>query len=165
VKKALVGLNDDDTCFVGDLDEIWNPNIKFNLDECDIYRPELTPYLYYFNLRSDANLNMFTGTIITKYKTIKNNCLNHLKNKNGNDFKWIENGGWHFEAFGGAEEKINTVKHYDYSFMIGKDKDLTKLKKDYKKRNINTWVCEDNLPTFVIDNKLDMLKYFVYDFK
>src|SRR3989338_9028995 len=38
IKKALVNLQDDDICFVGDVDEIWNPAAVIDFTKDDIYK-------------------------------------------------------------------------------------------------------------------------------
>jgi beta-1,4-mannosyl-glycoprotein beta-1,4-N-acetylglucosaminyltransferase len=98
IKKALLNLNDEDICIVSDVDEIWNFKIKLNIGD-DIYKPKINLcYINYFNLRTSEDWTYFTGPIITKYKNIKNECLNHLRTlkKMKNKYVYIEDGGWHF---------------------------------------------------------------------
>jgi len=163
IKKALVNLQDTDVCIVSDLDEIWNPNLKFDLSVCDLYRPTLSSYLYYLNYKTNANKLMFTGPIITTYKTIKASCLNHLRTRSMTTFIELENGGWHFEAFGGrngAATKINTVKHPDYYNTPNLNNNLEyrlAVLSDYKGRQLNCFVDNTNLPEYVLDNE-ELLK-------
>ena len=73
-------------------------------------------------------------------------------------YKEIENGGWHFEAFGGSSgaiTKIHTVKHPDYYNQHNLSNNLNSRlasMTDYKGRNLNTWVDNSNLPQYVCDN-------------
>ncbi len=169
IKKALINLNDDDICIISDVDEIWNPKISFDLNVCDLYRPTLSSYLYYLNYRSNATKNMFTGPIIAKYKTIKENCLNHLRNRSMTTFIEIDNGGWHFEAFGGingASLKINIVKHPDYYNQNNLNNNLENRLiqlQDYKGRQISAWKDDTNLPSYVNENweKIHELGYLI----
>ena len=38
IKNALVNLNDDDICFVSDVDEIWNYELDYNIVGDGIYK-------------------------------------------------------------------------------------------------------------------------------
>ncbi len=101
IKKALVNLKDNDICFIGDVDEIWNPKTKIAYRKNDIYKLEQMVYSYYLNNRSNEK---WYGTLATKYINIKNNCLNHLRTQNKTIYTYVKNGGWHFTSMGGIEE-------------------------------------------------------------
>jgi glycosyltransferase involved in cell wall biosynthesis len=81
--------------------------------------------------------------LTTKYKNIKNNCINHLRtlNKMIDKYVYIENGGWHFNALGGIDKKIEDFKHPVYTLPY------------MKRREKNTFIEELNLPEFLIKNK------------
>ena len=99
VKKALIGLADDDICYVSDLDEIWNPELVIDYTKDDIFKLRQTGYVYYLNNRStQEDWGGWTGTIATKYKNIKDACLNHLRThkKMESKYLFLRNGGWHF---------------------------------------------------------------------
>lgn len=147
IKRALVGLDDEDICFVSDLDEIWSPDIKITGDA--VYKPKQLPYLYYFNQRTDEDWMGWTGTIATKYKNIKNACLNHLRTDSMTDYVVIENGGWHFNAIGGKQQKKEAFKHPEYDFDWG-----------WARREIGMRVEEKDLPKWLLDNKDKYAKYF-----
>jgi beta-1,4-mannosyl-glycoprotein beta-1,4-N-acetylglucosaminyltransferase len=158
-RKALVDLDDEDVCYIGDLDEIWRPNMQMDLDNNIIYRPMQTHYLYYLNNRTNGK-ELWTGTIVLKYKHLKNECLNHmLSRRYTHSFdKRIENGGWHFEAFGGvngAKTKIETMKYCDC--VIPKNLNMLDYNiqnnLDYKGRNLQIWKDNSDLPEYILKNE------------
>lgn len=161
VKKGLAGADDNDICYISDIDEIWKPDLKFNLDVYPIWKPIQATYMYYLNQRVNGNSSMFNGTTITNYKTIKANCLNDIKNTGlGKGKRNIDNGGWHFEALGGGEQKINLIKHPEY----GSDTNISRSKNnmDYKGRNFKYWIDNDDLPEYIKNNK-EKWKIFLKD--
>lgn len=167
IKKALIELKDDDVCYVSDVDEIWRPNLPIDFSISPMFRPKQTPYLYYFDNRTNADFNMFTGTIVTQFKNIKNNCLNHLRNKHGNNYIILENGGWHFEAFGGnegAKTKFFLGKHPDYFHNVNYIDRILQTNVDYKGRNLNMWIDSTDLPQYILDNMDKYEKFFKRSF-
>ena len=95
IKDCLIDLKDDDLVFVGDCDEIWNPELTYvGLPK----KLKLQVYSYYLNNKSSEE---FWGTLVAYYKDIKNQCLNHLrsdtKHRTEKEF------GWHFTSMGGHE--------------------------------------------------------------
>jgi beta-1,4-mannosyl-glycoprotein beta-1,4-N-acetylglucosaminyltransferase len=143
IKKALIGLNDEDICYVSDLDEIWNYNLNIEIED-GIYKPMIDLcYINYLNVRTNEDWTYFTGPIITKYKNIKNECLNHIrtKSRNINTYIYIKNGGWHFNAIGGIQKKIDDFKHpiYTNGYM---------LSREYGSR-----IDENDLPEYLKKNK------------
>jgi hypothetical protein len=165
VKKGLIGANDDDVCYISDIDEIWRPNLEFSLGNGKIYKPLQDSYLYYLNYKTNAGVQSFNGTSIIDYKTIKNNCLNDIKNDNNSKIP-IKNGGWHYEAFGGknaAETKIMTVKCPDYynAYNITNNiSDRIRNNLDYKGRNLEYTIDNNNLPEYV-KNNIETYKEFL----
>jgi beta-1,4-mannosyl-glycoprotein beta-1,4-N-acetylglucosaminyltransferase len=158
-RKALVGLDDEDICYIGDLDEIWRPNMEMDLDKTILYRPTQTHYLYYLNNRTDGR-ELWTGTIVLKYKHLKNECLNHmLSRKYTQSFdKRIENGGWHFEAFGGvngAKTKME-VLNYSSDYNLHRKNELGFILQnnlDYKGRNLRIGKDNSGLPEYILNNE------------
>ena len=101
IKKALTHLHDENICFIGDVDEIWNPEIFIDYTKNDVFKLRQNVYVYYLNNRSNEP---WAGTIVTKYKNIKNACLNHLRTKIKTKYVYLKNGGWHFTSMGGIDE-------------------------------------------------------------
>ena len=124
LKQTLIGLKDEDMVFVSDVDEMWNPDLIPQGNE--IYKLLQNGYIYYLNQRTDEDWHAFTGTIATKYKNIKNACLNHLRTYSKNTYVMVENGGWHFNALNGMQKKIDSFKHpvYTIEYMKTREKGL-----------------------------------------
>ena len=153
IKNALIGLDDDDICFVSDIDEIWNYNIKYEIGD-GIYKPKINLcYINYLNVRTNEDWTYFTGPIIAKYSNIKNECLNHLRTQRKMNHKYIfiEDGGWHFNALGGIDKKIEAFKHpvYTNSYM--------------QSRENGSRIDETNLPEYITNNKEKYKKLFKND--
>lgn len=160
IKKALVELKDEDVCFVGDVDEIWNYNKKYSLQDSDVFKLKLKVYSYFLNNRSDEE---FAGTIATKYRNIKNNCLNHLRSRN---LRYLDDGGWHFTNMGGVDQirkKLNasyTDESYNTPDVQLKLENRVYANKDYIGRNFRFWIDEKDLPKYILDNKEKYKKFF-----
>ncbi|NBX76955.1 MAG: hypothetical protein EBQ92_10410 [Proteobacteria bacterium] len=154
IKDALLKLNDEDICYVSDVDEIWNFEQKFDIEDDKIYKFNIDYcYIEHLNLRTNEDWTYFTGPIVTKYKNIKNECLNHLRTyrKMKDKYTYISNGGWHFNALGGLEKKVQDYNHPYYSMaeMHGR-----------KQRNGN-YKEEKNLPKFILENKNKLKQFFI----
>lgn len=162
VKKALTHLQDEDICFIGDVDEIWNPEVLIDYTKDDIFKLRQKVYGYYLNNRSSEP---WAGTIVTKYKNIKNNCLNHLRTKSMTKYFYIENGGWHFTNMGGVNEVRRKLKdsYTSESYNTAEvQNNLEKRfgRKDYMGRNFKFWIEESNLPKYILKNKEKYKKSF-----
>ena len=146
IKNALIDLDDNDICYVSDIDEIWNYELDMNPIDNQIIKPMIKNcYINYLNVKTSEEWtiqsNPFTGPIVTKYLNIKNNCLNHLRTLRKTNYLFIDNGGWHFNALCGINKKINDFKHpvYTINYM--------------KSRENGSIIDEKNLPKFLIENK------------
>ena len=72
-------------------------------------------YSYYFNNRSSEP---WAGTLVTKYKNIKHNSLNHLRTKSKTKYTYLANGGWHFTNQGGPDQirkKLESYGHQEFN--------------------------------------------------
>ncbi len=156
IKKTLTHLRDEDICYVGDVDEIWNPETLVDYTKDDIFKLRQEVYTYYLNNKSSEP---WAGTMVTKYKNIKNYCLNHLRTASKTRYTYIKNGGWHFTSMGGIDEvrrKLNASYTKDsYNTNEVQEKLEERFgKKDYIGRSkFKFWVDETNLPKYVLDNK------------
>lgn len=92
IKKALVNLKDDDLVFIGDVDEIWEP-VPYLLPT----KLKLRIYTYWLNNRSSEE---FWGTIVSQYKYIKGQTLNHMRSGTAVTQSTGYH-GWHFTSMGG----------------------------------------------------------------
>lgn len=151
ILKSLINLNDDDVCYISDVDEIWNYKINYDVSGDNICKPKINKtYINYLNTKTNENWDQFTGPIVTRYCNIKNECLNHLRTipKMRDKYLYYENGGWHFNALGGIEKKVEDFKHYIYTLS-------------YMKNRESNWVVDEfDLPNFIIENKEKYKKLF-----
>lgn len=149
IKKALTGLKDNDVCYVSDVDEIWRPELNFEVKDA-IYKPRQVPYLYYLNQRTDENWLGWNGTIVTKYKNIRDGVLNHLKTDSLTQFEVIEKGGWHFCALEGIEGRNKAHQHPTDSTPAF-----------LKRKEINMRKDETGLPEYLLTHREQWKKYFM----
>ena len=161
IKKALVGLKDTDICYVSDLDEIWNPELLIDYSKDDIFKPIQIGYIYYLNNRtSQEDWKGWTGTIVVKYKNIKNECLNHLRThrKMKSRYVVLKNGGWHFSFVGGAERVKQKVESYSHQELNNENtkSQINKIlsdNKDIRGYDLKFWKDERDLPEYLKEHK------------
>ncbi len=149
IKKALTHIKDDDICYIGDVDEIWQSGIHTQ----QILRLKLRTYVYYLNNRSTEE---FWGTIVAPYRLIKNSCLNHIRSSNQ---KTKEYAGWHFTSQGGYKELKRKLgdSYTTESFWNMRTRLLLKLRlwmnRDFLGRNFIYRKDESEWPQYLKDNK------------
>jgi beta-1,4-mannosyl-glycoprotein beta-1,4-N-acetylglucosaminyltransferase len=150
IQKALVRYCDDeDTVYIGDVDEIWEPTLVQHPTKL-----KLRVYAYYLNNRSDEQ---FWGTLVGKYKDIKGQCLNHLRTDPG--FFTEEYAGWHFTSMGGVKEvrrKLNdsyTEESYNTKDVQDNLQDRVKSGTDYLGRPFNFTLDESEWPFYLKANR------------
>lgn len=156
LRKALEELDPDDEDLViyGDIDEVINPELlKKGIDD-KVHKLRQLAYSYYLNNRSPED---WRGTIITKYKNLRNGCLNDMR-ANPVEEDILENGGWHFTNLGGIEkikEKIEAYDHQEVNIPWVKDglEERLKLNVDFLGRGFKFWKDESQLPQYLLDNK------------
>lgn len=152
IKDCLTDLKDDDIVFIGDCDEIWNPQHLAFFKSA--YKPEkikLQVYTYYLNNRSSEE---FWGTLVTKYKNIKNDCLNHLRT---NAKKPLGKYGWHFTSLKDTlkQKLLDSYTEETYanqSILDNLDANI-KNNKDFLGRDFQFTISEDEWPQYLKDNK------------
>jgi len=163
IKNALHHLDDNDICFVGDVDEIWDKKTCKEMKVNFIPRKlKLRVYTYFLNNRSDEK---FYGMIVTKYKTIKEGILNHLRTFES--FKYEDDYmGYHFTNMGGLEEvrrKLNDSYTSDsYNTLEVQDNLSSRFgNEDYMGRSFTFKKENDYLPKYLLDNKDIWKKLFL----
>lgn len=151
IKRALTHLKDDDYVFYGDVDEIPNP---YAIDAVDdkTYKLRQIAYSYYLNNRSPED---WRGTIVTKYKNIKEGSLNEMR---ADQSRILNGGGWHFTNMGGLEAVLKKLEWYDHQEAnIPWVKDGLKERMDnnidFLGRSYQFWVDESELPAYILANK------------
>lgn len=155
IKEALTHLNDDDLVFIGDCDEVWNPE-HMTFFDCvlGVEKMKLSVRTYFLNNYSSEQ---FWGTIYGKYGDIKDKCLNHLRSTDSHRFDGKY--GWHFTSMGGYEEvrrKLSdsyTRDSYWTPWVENNLKDNVEGSKDFLGRNFTYKIDESELPQYLIDNK------------
>lgn len=162
--KALDFCKDDDTVFVSDLDEIWNPDLWIGVVGDNIFKCKQTAYHYYLNNRSDQDIGGWVGTHFGTYKTLDRYGINHFRNR-GNNPILLENGGWHFTFMGGEEAiktKVEAYSHQEYNTPEVKCmiKGKMFMNEDFANRGFKLWVDESQLPKYLIENKQKWIKMF-----
>lgn len=160
IQKALTQYNiqEDDILFIGDVDEIINPQASYE-SETPI-KAKLRVYAYHLNNLSNEQ---FWGTLICQYKDIKGKCLNHMRS----DKKLYSKGdylGWHFTSMGGEAEvrrKLDdsyTAESYNTNEVQTLLSERLKGGKDYLGRDFTFKIDETFHPQYLKDNK-DKFKY------
>jgi beta-1,4-mannosyl-glycoprotein beta-1,4-N-acetylglucosaminyltransferase len=151
IKKALTHLKDDDICFIGDVDELWQmPEMVASPRKL-----KLQVYTYWLNNRSSEE---FWGTLVSHYHYLKNACLNHLRSDNS--LRTQDYFGWHFTSMGGYEEvkrKLTdsyTRESYWTPEVESNLEQNLKENKDFLGRNFTYILDERDLPKYILDNKL-----------
>ncbi len=155
VKKALVDASPNDFCFVSDLDEIWNPETLIDYRQDVVYKFHQKVYPYYLNNLSNEK---WAGTFATKYKNIKNGCINHLRTRYKTKYTYVPNGGWHFTYQGGPERvktKIESYSYHEANTQEIKDKIRERMQKhkDVIGRHFSFSLDESGLPTYLKENR------------
>ena len=155
LRKGLADAEDDDIVYFGDLDEIWKPQ---EIDD-KTYKLQQLCYVYYVNNRSSED---WYGTVVTRYKNIKEGSINDLRAKPAN---FLPDGGWHFTNMGGPEAiraKIEAYDHQEYNKESIKAKiekrmqnneDYIGRNRDYKGVKFKFWIDESDLPQYLLENK------------
>lgn len=155
IHKALKAarVQDEDLCFIGDVDEIWQADPKGD----DIETPaklKLDVYAYYLNNRSNEQ---FWGTYMATYSQFKDKCLNHERSRT--DIRTKDTHGWHFTSMGGLKEvqrKLNssyTTESYNTIETQALLPERHKHGYDYLGRDFIFTRDESNWPQYLKDNK------------
>lgn len=150
IKKALTGLNDDDIVFIGDCDEIYEPHT----DRVGFVMPRklrLRVYTYFLNNRSSEE---FWGTLVAKYKDIKDECLNHMRS---NTEKSTGTYGWHFTSMHHQlKQKLDdsyTEETYNSPWVQENLENNIKNQQDFLGRDFAFWKDEEDWPEYLRENK------------
>lgn len=161
IKECLTDLCDGDIIYLGDVDEIVDTfSIKI-LNFCFKYIPQkgaiklkLKVYAYWLNNLSSEE---FWGTIVAKYKFIKESCLNHIRSTE--HIKVAKEVGWHFTSIGGYDklkEKLTdsyTEETYANKQVLNNLEKNIKENKDFLGRDFVYKKDELDWPKYLVDNK------------
>jgi beta-1,4-mannosyl-glycoprotein beta-1,4-N-acetylglucosaminyltransferase len=156
MRYALTHLRDEDRVFIGDADEIWNPDITFPEGRWELQQ---TVYTYYLNNRSTE---YWTGTSLMSYKDIKTDTLDNLRAYDQHRAHMLApvypNAGWHFTNIGGAEfvkRKIQSYAHQEFNnpAMLNTIEARIANNQDYLGRDFVLGKDETGLPQYLLENK------------
>lgn len=155
IQKALnkVRAQDDDTVFIGDVDEILDPTIVYESDEP--FKARLRVYAYWLDNLSNEE---FYGTLVAQFKDLKGQCLNHLRSDKSLYSKG-EPLGWHFTSMGGIEKvrrKLNdsyTPETYNTFEVQQLLPERLRKGQDYLGRDFQFTLDESEWPQHLKDNK------------
>jgi len=158
--------SDSDIVFISDLDEIWNPKIAIYQDLDKVYRPKMDAYHYYLNNRSNQDINGWTGTRFSSYKTLKKYGANHFRTEREVESILVLNGGWHFSNMGNMDfikEKLEAYGHQEFNNEQIKSKIEEHIKNntDFLGRGFSLWKDESDLPEYILNNKEKWSKYLL----
>ena len=152
IKNALTHLKDDDVVFIGDVDEVWIWSSYVGIMTVPT-KLRLKVYTYYLNNRSSEE---FYGTLVSRYKDIKDSCLNHLRTSSR---KTRDEWGWHFTSMGGVDEvrrKLSDSYTQESYFTQDIDKQLEyniQHKRDFLGRKFTYWTDESEWPLYLKENR------------
>lgn len=151
IKDCLTDLQDDDQVFIGDVDEIWNPDLVY----VDLPKKlKLHVYSYWLNNKSSEQ---FWGTLVAYYDQIKNECLNHLR---ANAPKTELEFGQHFTSMGGYEnvkKKLTdsyTEDSYANNYVLDNLYENINGIHDFLGRDYSYTKDESEWPQYLKDTKL-----------
>lgn len=156
MRYALEHLKDDDLVFIGDADEIWNPE---HMPPFGRSKLEQTVYSYYLNNRSSE---WWEGTSVMPYRYIKEDTLDNLRAHDTHraymKAPTFPNHGWHFTNMGGEEfikRKLNSYSHQEFNHPAILDDLSNKIaaNTDFIGRDFTFTVDETGLPQYVLQNK------------
>lgn len=162
LKIGLSGAHDEDIIYFGDVDEIWKPK---QIDD-KVYNLRQFNYSYYLNNRSSEE---WVGTVVLKYKNIKEGSFNYFRANHTNE---LNDGGWHFTNMGGEEQIIRKLDAYDHQefntdyiksqikYRIENNIDYVGRQRDWLGKPFTFRIEEENLPTFLKENKNNYLHLF-----
>lgn len=153
--SCLNNANENDIIYFGDLDEIWTPQI---INDDRVYKLIQLNYAYYLNNRSSE---LWIGTIVGKYSSIKNGGFNYHR---ANPKFFIENGGWHFTNMGGVEQIKKKLKSYDHQEYnnehtlnlveerMNSNQDFVGRSSDWRGTPFSFHIDGSELPKYILDN-------------
>jgi hypothetical protein len=155
MRYALTHLKDTDTVFIGDADEIWNPEYMPPLDRRS--KLEQTVYAYYLNNRSSE---WWEGTSVMPYGMIRTNTLDNLRAHDAHreHAPTFANHGWHFTNMGGRDfiqRKLASYSHQEFNTdtVLSQLEERMKQKKDFIGRDFIFTIDDSGLSPYILENK------------
>ncbi|MGC4233562.1 MAG: hypothetical protein QM594_11340 [Niabella sp.] len=116
--KDVAVVNPGDLVFIGDLDEIPDPlTLKKMLSLSQPKALSMRFHYYFMNCRNMGIEKYWKGTVAVPGEYFNNYSPQYIRD-NRNNYKAIENGGWHFSYLGGVEKikyKLQSFAHTEYN--------------------------------------------------
>ncbi len=153
MRYALTHLKDDDKVFIGDVDEIWNPKLRYPRGRSEL---EQTVYCYYLNNRSNE---YWTGTSVMDYRDIKNNTLDNLRAYDPARAYMhapkLPGAGWHQGGAEAIKKKVQSYAHQEFNqdFIINQIDQRIANNQDYLGRDFKLGKDESGLPEYLLQNR------------
>ena len=156
MRYALTHLLDDDIIYIGDADEIWNPD---NMPPIGRWKLEQKVYAYYLNNRSSE---WWEGTSVMQYKDVKEDTLDNLRahdiHRKHMKAPTFGNGGWHFTNCQSYDNIIRKIKSYSHqeintSQVKGNLRWAIDNNKDFIGRDFQMWIDESQWPEYLKNNR------------
>ena len=156
-----LNLNDEDWILISDLDEIPKSDLLKRINEIkniDTFSLNMIFSAYFLNLK--ASHRDWIGTVVSKYKHIKTNSIQHFRNIK-DSLPFVDNAGWHFSWLGGYEkiyEKAQScIEPFDKSTLPTKKYFESYFNNLLAKNNFNFFLHLENLDKKEIAfNKIDI---------
>lgn len=157
-------ISDQDTVFISDVDEFWNPLARYPTNSKLPSLFKLDGYIYYMdNLTNDTYKN-WTGTCCVRYSKLKASGVNSCRAHNNLPRWLVYKGGWHFSAMGGKEklkEKIAMWDPNDFGDGVLIDLEQTIMRsKDLRGRNISSQRNTKGLPPPILQFRTKFPSFF-----
>lgn len=162
IKKALTHLEDDDIVFISDTDEIWESGTqppeeyKGSNYVHNTGKLKLRVYTYYLNNRSSEE---FYGTLVGKYRYIKNECLNHLRSNS--QTRTMNYSGWHFTSMAhDLRRKLTdsyTKETYANDTVMNHLEENVRQNRDFLGRDFTYTEDESDWPPWLTDHRQDFI--------
>lgn len=137
--------NPGDLVMVSDVDEIPNKDLIQHVKSCILpqdYCAAVDCQVFYYNFHTQTD-EEWRGTIISTVSNALEKGCDYFR-ANRYNFRFYENGGWHFSYFGNVNKikhKIHSFAHQEFNKENYTDKntiqELVTTKKDLFNRNIN----------------------------
>lgn len=151
------GIKDDDIILTSDADEIINPLVLKDLswfDSNNHYVCLQRAFYYKLNFLFQEN---WMGTRICTFKTLSQYSVDLLRNMHKDAYR-IEQSGWHWSCFGGADNfrlKMKSYEHTECNIPEVVDNAEEKIEKGIDPLNrcmLKVVPIDETYPEYVLDN-------------
>lgn len=157
-----LNLNDDDIIAVSDVDEIWNPNIEYQIrnffEKTTCFSIEMKYLVFFLNLET-LNKN-WVGTVFAEFKNFSQTTPQYLRDIKDR-IPIIKNSGWHFGYQGGKDivytKFLSCVEPFDKTYLPTKqefDIIFENKIKDGGSFIFSDSLSDDSIKLQKIDNKI-----------